>query len=347
MRFNDSNNTTASLPDYNDDTIVSYQVLGIVQIVNNIILNGAVCLVGMVVNIINMIIFVQQGLDNTVNIAMFAISLSEWCSLVTLEWLNINSNKFMHKADVPFEPADVGFLFGSWPHACFVQITIWMTIYVTGERFVCIAFPLKVKQIVTPFRTKIVVTCIYLLMFVNFSPMYVLFYLGDTLCPGRNETRVGLIFRVSIPWRLGEQVHVVALVIRFAGFITLIILTCVLVITVKKKSDWRKRSTMDGEKSKKITARDAKTMKMVSLIAGTLIICTAADYIFAVVKYIMPEYNRGVKNEHIMYISMSFTYLSEAISSTVNIIFFYKMSTKFRHQFHELFVKCRCSCQRG
>ncbi|BFZ17422.1 hypothetical protein BsWGS_20461 [Bradybaena similaris] len=346
---NNTNNTTETLADCNividAGLIVSYQVLGIVQIVNYVILGGAICLVGMVVNIINMIIFVQQGLDNTVNIGMFAISLSDWCSLVTLEWTSINANPFMEKADVPFEPEDIRYLTGIWPHACFIHITMWLTVYVTAERFVCIAFPLKVKQIVTPFRTKIVVTSIYLLVFISVSPMYVLYYFGDNFYPSRNETRVGIKMREEV--NLKGVLNMLTPVLRTVACISLIILTCMLVIALRSRSDWRKRSKMDTRTSMNIRTSDAKIMKMVSLVAGLLIISTAPSTTLAVFLFTVPESDLNAKYDDIVYISSTFISLLEAINSTVNTVLFYKMSTKFRRQFQDLFPKCLFFSQRG
>ncbi|BFZ17421.1 hypothetical protein BsWGS_20460 [Bradybaena similaris] len=346
MSFTNSTNTTESLPDYNVATaaglVVNYQVHQIVQIVNNVILSGAVCLVGMVVNIINMIIFVQLGLDNAVNIGMFAISLSDWFSLVTLEWTNINLNPFMEKADVPFVSAEIQYLTGSSPHVCFLHITMRLTVYVTAERFLCIAFPLKVKQIVTPFITKVVVTCIYMLVFISVSPIYVLYYFGDKFYRSKNKTRVGVKTR-EVEVDLKGLLLTVATVLRTVAYISLIVVTCMLVITLKSRSDWRKCSKTDTRKSKNISTRDTKIMKMVSLVTGVLIICTAPGTILFVVTYIEPEFNINGKYGNIVYISSSFNDLIEAFNATVNIVFFYKMSTAFRRQFQELFAKCKVS----
>lgn len=325
-------NTISDGTDYpydEDPVLISAEGLKIIQIVNHVILSGLVCLFGIIANIINIVIFIKQGLDSTVNISMFAIAVSDLCSLITLEWLNMNLNPFMENADVPWEPSEVQYLTGGWPHACFLQITIWITIYVTVERFVCIAVPLKVKLIFTTFRTKVIITVNFLLMFIALIPEYIYMYFGENFYPARNQTRVGLRTRSHLA-DLDGVVFMLFAVMGFGSYGLLIVFTCLLVGSLKRGLTFHQTSTSDKEKIQVILKKGRKTMKMTGMIAILLIICTTPGMTFSALAFSLPGFDLAGKYRNIFHTCYSVAFLAEAINSSVNIFLFYKMSSKFR-----------------
>lgn len=323
---------------------ISAEGLHIVQIVNHLVLSGTVCLAGIVVNVVNMIVFYQQGLSTNINISLFAISLSDLCSLITLEWLNINLNPFMERADLPYEPNEIQYLTGGWPHACFARITVWITIYITAERFCCIAFPLQVKKIITRSRTKIFIIVIYLVMFISLAPEYITMYFGWKFNSARNQTRVGLVDRPGTE-DMKSWVFLLYGIIGIISFLLLVIFTCLLVVYLKRRSENRSKSTCNEERSNAISNRDRKTMKMVILIAIILIMCFTPAFMLCITVFTVPEFNLMGIYANIFHTTFSISFLAEAINSSVNIILFYKMSSSYR-TCKKLFVLSRCrKCQ--
>lgn len=336
MNINTSNQVNNSFAEEADrrleDRTGSLEGLQIIQIVNHLILSGLVCLFGITTNTINIVVFLKQGLDNTVNISMFAIAVSDLCGLVTLEWLNINVNPFMENADLPFEPSEVQTLTGGWPHACFLQITIWITVFVTAERFVCVAVPLKVKLYFTPFKTTAIIIAICLMTALSVAPEYISFYFGEKFIRARNETRIGLKVR-SVSKELAGIQSVLTSVIGFVSFIVLIIFTFLLVIGLRRRLNFHRRITLDEEKIQAMSMRDRKTMKLVITLAFLMIICAMPGMILTILGYFVSEFGYILNAA-----TWSVAFLAEAINSSVGIFLFYKMSSKFRRKVQELCV---------
>lgn len=70
-------------------TLVTDDCRRVFEIVNHVVLIGFICVFGITTNIANIVVFCKQGLNNTMNISLFGIAISDLSSLVTLGWLVI------------------------------------------------------------------------------------------------------------------------------------------------------------------------------------------------------------------------------------------------------------------
>jgi hypothetical protein len=209
---------------------------------------------GVICNIINIIVFLKQGLRHVVNISMFAIAVSDIGSLITFQLWNIivtNDNLFYKLISITDIIAD-------WPHACFLQITIFITTYVTAERFVCIVLPLKVKQIFTSSRTKVIIGFVYFLIFLSLVPISIIFHFGDQLCTNSNETQLTQIEK-NLTQQIGNIFFIIVLG-RPISFSILICFTCLLVGALTRKRNRRDNATHNVQKSQMISKRDARAI---------------------------------------------------------------------------------------
>lgn len=84
---------------------------------------------------------------------------------------------------------------------------------------------------------------------------------------------------------------------------------------------------------------------MVIVITTILLVCYTPSWVVAMVTFFEPEFSvRGrYYNVYYSYSVWTFAQLLENINSSVNIFFYFKMSTKYRHTFLELFSRCKCS----
>lgn len=145
-----------------ETAFVSNIMMQITQFVNYAILCGLVSCLGTVANVINMVVFFRQGLKTTINISLFAMALSDLCSLILQQCCNIFFNPFFENSDVPMVSSEIQYITASVPRESFSRITCLITVYVAADRCLCIAFPLHVKQMITPRRTTAVIIVIYI-----------------------------------------------------------------------------------------------------------------------------------------------------------------------------------------
>ncbi|KAH9514457.1 hypothetical protein Btru_025308 [Bulinus truncatus] len=165
----------------------------IYELVNYVIFCNIFSVFGVFSNMANIIVFYRQGLNSTVNISFTGLAVSDLCSLVTLLWFNVCVNPLFVNSGVPMSPSEVQHLTGGFPHACFARITCWITVYVTGERCLCVILPLKVRRIITTRRATSIIVGIYVLMIASLLPEYTTMHIGWKDYPEKNRSLLGLI----------------------------------------------------------------------------------------------------------------------------------------------------------
>ncbi|KAI8784851.1 FMRFamide receptor [Biomphalaria glabrata] len=311
----------------------------IYEIVTLVFISSAIGLFGLCANIINVIVFVRQGLNNTVNIGFMGLAISDLLCLVTIEWYCISFNPLFIYSDVIFFPPDVQHLSAGVPHGCFARITAWVTAYITFERCLCITAPLKVKQILTPRRTLLILVAIYFVVMLPLLPEYATAYIGLKYFPFLNKTLYGLMFTPD-RYKVDGLSFLLYAILMFVSFVAVIIFTTVLVVKLNQKSQWRQKSTFDSAQSETISRRDRSTMKTVILIASVLIINFSPTVAFFTGVFIVPEFSITGRQRNLFLVSAAFCFIFDTLNSSVTIISYYTMSSKYRQTFHELLSCC-------
>ncbi|XP_059164113.1 QRFP-like peptide receptor [Physella acuta] len=252
--------------------IINDELTDIFFLVNFGIICGVISFFGIIANIINVIIFYRQGFKDTVNISFFTLAVSDLLSLIGLLWLSLCFFAPFRFADLPFMPTDVQYLTGGWPHVIFARITGWVTAFVTVERCLCIAMPLKVKNIITRSRVGIVICVIVFFVVGSAAPAYYTSRFDLVYFPKLNKTLVGLVFTSD-----RGQVEEVSFAINsvfcpLGSFTAVVISTVVLVVKLNEKTKWRQNSVADNTKNASIAIKEQKVIKMVVGISTIFIV---------------------------------------------------------------------------
>lgn len=294
---------------------------------------------GILANIINIVIFYKQGFKNTVNIGFFGLAISDLICLLALQWAAFCLNRLFVLSGIPWYSLEVMYLSGAWPHIIFSRITAFVTVYITAERYISIAFPLKVQNIITPKRTAFILCLIYFLNIATLFPEYATSYLGWRFVPSKNKTLIGIIFTSSRIYVEGI-VFVLHSLFGMASFLGVIILTTLLVSKLQQSSNWRKEVTSNYNKLIEISNRDKKTVKMVVFIACVLIACYTPGVIIALATFIVgPEFNIRGHFINICEAMWSIAVSFQCVNSSVNIFVYYTMSSKYRQTFNDVILK--------
>lgn len=322
-------------------SVLSQEGRAVFELVNFVCICGIVSIFGILANMINAVIFYKQGFKNTVNIGFFGLAISDIVCLLTAQWISISMNPLFASTGVPWFPSEVMYLSGGWPHVCSTRITSFITVYITAERYLSIALPLKVKNIITPKVTTIILCLIFCVNLITLFPEYATSYLGWRFFPEKNHTLIGIMFTSSRNSVEGV-VYVLHSILGMSSFVGVIIFTTLLVIKLGQTSRWRRQVTSGPGKQEAMSNRDQKTGKMVVVIASVLIACYTPGAIIALTAFVVgPEFNvRGV------YFNISESMWSiacavQAINSSVNIFFYYYMSTRYRQTMHEVILRCK------
>lgn len=189
----------------------------------------AVSMFGVTANVMNMVVFCKQGFNNTINISFFALAVSDFCNLMTLLWNNVLFSGLFVLAGVRMSAHEMSYLTAGHPHICFTRITSWITVFITVERSLCIMIPMKIKQIVTPRRTTVIICAIFILIMLSFEPEYQTAYIDWKLDVNNNNTYLGIIFTSDRNESEGV-VFILYSILGFVSFISVILFTLLLVV---------------------------------------------------------------------------------------------------------------------
>ncbi|KAK0041088.1 neuropeptides capa receptor [Biomphalaria pfeifferi] len=309
----------------------------IFEIINYAIVCGSLVIFGFFSNIINIIIFLRQGLKTTMNISFFGVAISDLCNIICCAIWAFFLNPLVENADWPIITREFEYLISGWPYVYFSRTTTLITAFVTAERCLCITFPHQVKDIITPKRAAIVVISIFFCLMPALIPEYATSYIGWKYYPLKNETRLGLIFTENRKSMEG-LVFMMNAALGVLSYLLVISFTLLLIWKLKHISKWRRRN----HQIEMALLRDKRAMKMVILIAAVLIVCSFPSITLSIVAFIDHDFSVLGLQSNLFFAMWSFAFASGAVFSSVNIILYYKMSSRYRKSFTELFSFCKC-----
>lgn len=79
--------------------------------------------------------------------SFLGVAVADLGSLLTLLWSNVCLCLPYIHIDLNFDPIDIHYLVTGMPHTLFTRISGWITAFITLERLLCIALPLKVRYV--------------------------------------------------------------------------------------------------------------------------------------------------------------------------------------------------------
>ncbi|CAG5131715.1 unnamed protein product [Candidula unifasciata] len=316
------------------------------DVVFYVLVQGSISLLGSAGNILNILVFVKQGFKDTVNCSLMALSLSDLGSLVTLTWMSICYLPEFRFSGIEFESLDIQYLTACWPHGSFARITSCITAYISFERCLCTALPLKVKTIITPARTLIIMASIFLMQFSVVSLVFYSVRLGPVYYLRRNTTLVGLVYIDNGPY-LENMAFSIDIGIQIFSFVIVAICTMILIQSLIRNRKWRNSATQsavpDSVDSK--TAREKRVVVMVTTISGIFIACYTPSVINLIIMLCFPDYSIVGAYSNTFILIWSLFLNLEAINSAVNIFIYYNMSSKFRTVFSMTLKSCTATAK--
>ncbi|XP_005089798.1 adenosine receptor A1-like [Aplysia californica] len=318
--------------------LISNEAWAIIQVVNFVLICGLGSLTGLVTNVINIVVFAKQGFHDSVNVSLMGLAVSDLGSLVTTFWLSICFNPLFINAGLPINVMEVMNATGGRPHICFARVTSFITAFITFERCLCISLPLKVKMIITPRRTKIIIIFIFILMF-SYPPFYVGNRLAWVFDSSRNATILKLEYNEEIT--IVEPIAFFLYGVTFSTFSFVFVICCTIVLVVKlnTKTKWRQATAAKGASAPEgVGVKDKKVVKMVTFISSIFIVCFGpSSFLFAIMA-LEPRFRFNGAYTNVYMVVWSASFILETVNSSVNMFVYLTMSSKYRAVFMKTFL---------
>nr|KAI8731527.1 dermatopontin-like neuropeptides capa receptor-like P Cell adhesion/Resistant factor [Biomphalaria glabrata] len=319
-----------------DGTMLTDSARNYFFLINHVVISTFICLFGIVGNCFNITVFLRQGLRKSQNLSLMAISVSDLIEVVLQVWHNFCLNPFVENLEAPVSFIQVQYLTAGMPNGAAIRITEWVTTFMALERCLSIAMPLKIKQLITFKRTACIIILIYILNVSTLTPFYLSAYFSWNFNPKLNITQLGIAFR-------GNKLEMQGLVFLFHAslsvipFLLVVIFTAILVVKLKQTSKWRKQVTHINDQNEAASARERKTVVLTIAVAIVLIVCYTPVVVYSITTAITPDFAITGRQANVYHAAFSFAFVLHSFNSSINVVVYYKMSSRYRQTFQELF----------
>lgn len=324
------------------DVILTKYILQIFNFPEFLYFMSVVLFSGIVANGINISVFAKMDLQDSTNISLLALSISDFLVLVLSLLIYLTCYPELQDVDLVFSVTHIGVFILARPYYCFKRISNLIMAFITCERCLCIIQPIKVRDIITPRRSIVILVAIGVTMAITTTPLYMASFYKFALNSVKNKTSLALFYTYCI-LEMESLATSISFTLAMLTLAWVVACTVILVSGLKRNSVWRAQAS-DTLTTSKIYIRDKKVIKMVSIL---LIIFIAAFYpecAVLIAQAIEPELSLSGKYRNLHVLLLRVTETMICVSMSVNIIIYLKMSSKYRQAFKLCFCKANGFC---
>ena len=296
-------------------------------------------------NLVTITVYYRMGFADSTNISLTALAVSDLgialttiSSALGLLLPTIPDAKFTHEI---FLTTSVH------PHTLLSRISAMITTYLSIERYLCVLLPLKIKSIITPRRTLMVV--IFGATFGLYPVLVIGYPIGWKLYPERNASLLGVVPNLHPTVVVLDNIalFVVSTFLPCVTFFSVIVFTLPLSLTLQRSKAWRDANKYNSSNTQsadedrlKLASKQSKedrAVRMVLTIATVFIVTNIPSCIHMVAMAAVPGFS-VIGRYSKLFLLMGVLYLGvDSVNSGANVIIYYRMSNKFRHAMISLF----------
>ncbi|GFO02067.1 chemosensory receptor a [Plakobranchus ocellatus] len=302
-------------------------------------------IMGIIGNILTIVVFIKLGFSETIHMSYLALAVSDLCAIITTIWCGICYSPLIEILLNRFRIVTELNLFANftcfWPHLAFSKTTALITAWISLERCLCVVFPIKVKLIITRSVTKIVL----LVIFITGCGPVVFAYTGRKsewrFDPMQNQTRFYMfknaVKDLNLLNRLAFSLY--STVYPVFSWVSVIVCTTFLIIKLRQSASWRKRNVTapsndtiyrNQTQERGISVKANRITKTVVAVAIIFIVCSFPISISVFFSSLMREFSLSGRLRYLVSLNASIILVPSEINSSVNIIVFTVMGTRFR-----------------
>ena len=311
---------------------------------------------GVTGNILIIIVYSKMGFSDSTNISLVALAISDIGSVLpTACGCVLTLCSLYEQLPVSLQ---VVRLVSTWPHIAMTRVTTFITCFISLERCLCVMIPLKIKRIITARRTVFILVLIYIANIPPVSMIYFKWTLSWKFFASHNKTLLGQVVTKNNPLinaitKAGATYYCSFLPIGTCIFVT--ICTMHLTISLRRSKKWRDTITSSAasgdDKTKQDVNKPAKsgapssiskeerTVRIVIAVAVTFVASMLIHIATIIAGHVEKDWSSGGPYSKYHRLVWTMADLSENINASINVIIYYKMSSKFREQFLILFNK--------
>uniref|UniRef100_A0A2C9KXV3 G-protein coupled receptors family 1 profile domain-containing protein n=1 Tax=Biomphalaria glabrata TaxID=6526 RepID=A0A2C9KXV3_BIOGL len=333
------NSTLSSLVHPVLDYIVNEKLYSYFEVIINLWTLFFLFCFGLVTNVLNALVFIRQGLKDSVNISMMAITF--WDLVKCLSGL-------IHRMYGPL------YALSPWLSFCWQNFTYYveytpifagyvnfsLTAYVSVERCLCVSMPFKVKSIIT---VKVTLVMVVVISMITFGAFFVVYFLYDIYYVYFPEFNTSLpLFRFSAFYYRAQNVvmpyyNTIAILLPFSSFVVLCACSTITIYYLKKSSKFPGQGTGKISSTSGISIRERKVSKMLLVVIGVKIGNLFPRMICYTAQLIEPEFYT-LRHYHYLFMTVTrFLFVLDIVNASATFFIYLNMSSNFQNSFYKLF----------
>ena len=291
-----------------------------------------VTLFGLTGNVLIIVTYAKIGFSDSINISYCGLAESDFLCISCITWNAICFIPLFSELDLPFTPRETGF--GAVADI-FNLIPVWITAFISLERCPCVAFPFKIKSLVTGTRTLVALITIFVVTMVPlFTIHFIAYKLEWNFSSDRNRSllKVRYCDTPITDFILYNIYYFKKIISNFIPLVLTLACSIFLAVQLKVSAKWRlensgatgdgratSHSTDDGAHRRKYS-KDMRTAKTVLAIAAAFIFMGSLNSVRHLMALVLPGFRPvGAYSRRYRFVSrLSFLFLQA--NSSVNFI---------------------------
>ncbi|KAK7502391.1 hypothetical protein BaRGS_00006344 [Batillaria attramentaria] len=299
-------------------------------------------LIGGPTNVMNMVVFYKLGLKERINVCLFSLSLADELYMIRNMLLDgeriytqfTTGNRDGPLAQFVINNNLIGFVGFTW-------VSQIISAIIASERCFCIVSPLHSQTVLKTRTTAIfIATCFIVVVGLCFvvATRYRVMCVYDPLS-GAVTDAVGSSEFYFQHQKFIDYLDSVVYGVTIPGAALVTVTLTTIVTAVKLRQVVAKRADMS---SSKISAREVAVTRMLICNSILFIVCVFPIFFFRLILFFVPELNSGRRYHNTFLTVLWVLDVVAYINSSFNFFIYYKMGSRYRETFKELFCKRRC-----
>ncbi|XP_076444107.1 uncharacterized protein LOC143282374 [Babylonia areolata] len=332
------------LPCDHPDNLVTKATRLLIQDVVYIGLIPMLTAMGVVVNVVNMFVFVKQGLGDRVRFSLFCLSLADLLALASLYIRHLDktlahvispswANDVWFKSLIRYRLVAI--------HAGFQLVSNLISIVIAVDRCVCVTWPLKAARVLSTRVTGLIILVFGVL---TFAGMQFVAFKYDVRCVVISGGKTPP-FLMVLPSDLYKEMPIVMDILDSFVFSSLIptlsllvtaVATIITAVKLKRAAQWRDNSAQGGS-TVVMKQKEKALTSMLIVISCIYMACVSPRVIRSLCRFFIPEFRAWGKLCNLMVLTEVLINITLALNSAVNFFVYCAMGSRFRQTMRQLF----------
>ena len=294
---------------------------------------------GLLGNGLSLVVLFQKKIRNsTTSIVLIGLAISDVCFLVTnmARKSTCIIRQFDKLAADTFNAMSFGGLF--YTKTAFSRVSTLIVVLISVERLIAVAFPLKVRTLVTKTRMMIAVIVCFIIPFAfcaGLPPQYTYTYIRGR--PYIAQTKFAL--ENADPLKIYNEYFLV-ISLRYIPVIVVIILNTLIIVLFKRSRRFQNKNAGNSERELARQQEERKVTRMLLTVAIIFLICLLPGDAVLLISGINAKFSFfGTYHNFFLAIS-DLSLLFEIMNSSINFIIYMVLNRLFFETYSELFCKC-------